>query len=81
MAKKVKVARKVKVVIDGLTQGDYEIGLQLSHRRPFHRGELRELAYRVYPVSYSVVRHIGLAERNAADQIFERILRAVRCAI
>ena len=66
---------------DGLSSGDYEIGLQLTHRRPFRRLAIRRLAYQVYPVAYSVVYSIGPSDRNSADQIFERVLRAVRRAV
>ena len=80
-AKKAKAVRKARVLTDGLTSGDYEIGIQLSHRRPFRRGALRRLAYQPYPVAYTVVDYIGPAKRETADKIFERIAAAVRRAV
>ena len=71
------MARKIQKRgdVDGLTRGNYEIGIQLSHRRRFQRSRS---AYQTYPVSYSVIRGIGPMKREVADQIFEEVLRQVR---
>lgn len=86
MAKRVRARKRKKApglreLADGLTSGDYEIGIQLSHRRPFHRRASDWGAYQTYPVAYEVVLDIGPAKRDMADKIFARAAAAARSIV